>query len=82
MSSPFSILNFRLTSHLSYDHDPIRQLQPPVDGKAIFYFPAVEDKDSGAYSCEYNLDVSPEVFSKEKYFYISVEGTESFLSAA
>ncbi|XP_074530854.1 scavenger receptor cysteine-rich type 1 protein M130-like [Halichoeres trimaculatus] len=75
MSSPFSILNFRLTS-LTKKPKSMVQLQAPVDGKAVFFFPAAEHADQGTYRCDYNFNLSPEVFSKAKSVGILVKGND------
>uniref|UniRef100_UPI0037E7545E scavenger receptor cysteine-rich type 1 protein M130-like n=1 Tax=Semicossyphus pulcher TaxID=241346 RepID=UPI0037E7545E len=70
--SPFSILSVRLKSHV-YTRNPLEQIQAPVDGQAIFFFPAAEDSHQGRYQCDYNFNFSSEVFSKPQFISVTVK---------
>ncbi|XP_034543436.1 scavenger receptor cysteine-rich type 1 protein M130-like [Notolabrus celidotus] len=72
VSSPYSVLSFRLTSLIDTTHES-EQLQTAVDGKAVFLFPAAEDADRGTYSCNYNFNFSSEVFSQGETLIIRVQ---------
>lgn len=73
--SPYTVLSFRL-KHGVYSGNPTEYIQPSVDGRAVFMFPAAEDAHQGTYWCDYNFDVSPEVFSQPSTITVTVKGKE------
>lgn len=73
--SPYKVLSFRLKTAVYTEH-PTEYIQSPVDGRAIFMFPAAEDAHQGTYWCDYNFDFSPEVFSEPSTISVTVKRKE------
>ncbi|KAG8015000.1 hypothetical protein GBF38_022235, partial [Nibea albiflora] len=69
-SSPYSTLTMRLKNT---DQPAEIQIQSPVDGEAIFVFPAAEDSHYGTYHCDYNYEFSSEIFSMPKAMFLTVK---------
>nr|XP_008297155.1 PREDICTED: scavenger receptor cysteine-rich type 1 protein M130-like [Stegastes partitus] len=66
-SSSYRVLSMRLTTA------SVRLTQRPVDGVAIFLFPAADEAHAGNYTCDYNYESSPDVFSEPESLTLRVK---------
>lgn len=63
----------RLTTGL-YTQNSTVDAKSPVEGEAVFMFPAAEDVHEGIYHCDYNFDFSTDIFSVRSQIRVTVKG--------
>ncbi|XP_049901533.1 scavenger receptor cysteine-rich type 1 protein M130-like [Epinephelus moara] len=70
--SKYDIASYRLRFGVNSDNHT-EQTQSPDTGEAIFTFPAAEDADQLVVKCDYNLNISSEIYSTSKTITLTVE---------
>lgn len=73
INSDYKVASMRLTTGV-YTQNSTVYAKSPVEGEAVFMFPAAQDVHEGIYHCDYNFDFSPDIFSAPSRIRVTVKG--------
>lgn len=73
INSDYKVASMRLTTGV-YTQNSAVYTKSPVEGEAVFMFPAAQDVHEGIYHCDYSFEFSADIFSQPSQIRVTVKG--------